>query len=255
VTSTASVALIDEPKAIVGVGMKMFLGYAESLRYLTDLAAAAGRLETVSLFVLPSLPLMPAAKELFAKTGIAYGAQDGHWQDSGPHTGSVSPAMLAELGCSLMEVGHAERRRDFGEDNAMTGRKAAAAARWGLVPLVCVGEQHETAQAEVVVQRQVDAVFAELPDDGCPVVIAYEPVWAIGAERTATAEHVERVVHVIRAVGAGRKGTVKVVYGGSVVPERVGVILAAGADGVFASRSVLSLPKLERVIAQATRPA
>lgn len=233
----------------------MFLGYGESLQYLTDLAAAAAALEAVSLFALPSFPLLPAAQELFAGTGIGYGAQDGHWEDSGPHTGSVSPAMLAELGCSVMEVGHAERRKDFGEDDAMAGRKTAAAARWGLVPLVCVGEQHETAQAEVVVRHQVEAVVAELPDDGCPVVFAYEPVWAIGADRPAAAEHVARLVSAIRAVSADRAGQVKVVYGGGVVPQEVAAILAAGADGIFASRSVLTLPKLEQVIAEATLPA
>jgi triosephosphate isomerase len=162
--------------------------------------------------------------------------------------------MLAELGCTFVEVGHAERRRDFGEDDAMTGRKAAAAARRGLVPIVCVGELHSGDDPERVVRGQVDTVLERLADDDAPIVVAYEPVWAIGAERPADADRVGRVVRVVRAAAAGRAGPLRVLYGGSVVPEEVPGILGAGADGVFASRSMLTLAGLERVVAAATRP-
>jgi triosephosphate isomerase len=233
---------------IVGIGMKMYLGYAESLAYLRELAAASGRLQGVSLFVLPPFPVLAAARELLAGTRIAYGAQDGHWEDAGPHTGSVSAVMLAELGCSLMEVGHAERRRDFGEDDAMTGRKAAAATRAGLVPVICVGELDTSGDAEGVVRRQVEAVLGAVGEDAAPLAIAYEPVWAIGAERPAGPEHIARVLDVIRSAGAGRRGRFTVLYGGGVMPEQVAEILAAGADGVFASRSGLDLTRLQRVV-------
>lgn len=178
---------------LVGVGMKMYLGYEESLRYLAELAAAAADLRSACLFVLPPFALLPGSRELLAGTGIAHGAQDCHWEDFGPHTGSISPPMLAELGCSLVEVGHAERRRDFGEDDAMTARKAAAASRRGVLPLVCVGEQRRTAEAREIVRRQVDAVLADLRHDA-PVAIAYEPAWAIGADHPADAAHLEAAV-------------------------------------------------------------
>jgi triosephosphate isomerase len=222
---------------IVGVGMKMYLGYDESLRYLADVARAGAR--DVSLFVLPSFPVLPAAGRLLAGTGIAYGAQDGHWEDAGPHTGSVSPAMLAELGCTYVEVGHAERRRDFGEDDAMTARKAAAAARHGLTPIVCVGELREDDDPVEVVRRQLD------PIGDHPLVVAYEPVWAIGAKQPADPERIARVVEAIPRS--------PILYGGSVTPAEVAAILATGADGVFASRSMLTLAGLERVVAAATR--
>jgi triosephosphate isomerase len=230
---------------IVGVGMKMYLGYEASLRYLADVARAAPR--CVSLFVLPSFPVLPAAGRLLAGTGIAYGAQDGHWEDFGPHTGSVSAAMLAELGCTFVEVGHAERRRDFCEDDAMTARKAAAVARHNLVPIVCVGEWHERDDAVTVVKTQLDPVLEHVEDK--PLVVAYEPVWAIGAKQPADAERVGRVVRAVRELTSA-----DILYGGSVVPDEVAGILGAGADGVFASRSMLTLAGLERVVAAATRP-
>jgi L-erythrulose 1-phosphate isomerase len=221
---------------IVGVGMKMYLGYEASLRYLADVARLAPR--DVSLFVLPSFPVLPAARELLAGTGVAYGAQDGHWADAGPHTGSVSPAMLAELGCTYVEVGHAERRRDFCEDDDMTARKAAAAARHGLVPIVCVGELREQDDPVEVVSTQLE------PLGHYPMIVAYEPVWAIGARQPADPERIARVVEAIR--------TRPILYGGSVTPDEVPAILATGADGVFASRSMLTVEGFERVVA-ATR--
>lgn len=230
----------------------MHLGYADSRHYLTALAAAAPRLESVSLFVLPSFPVLAAAREALAGTQIAVGAQDGHWEDSGPHTGSVSAAMLAEIGCELMEVGHAERRRDFGEDDAMIARKAVAAANHRLVPVVCVGETTAGDEAVEVVGRQLEPVLAELPGNA-RLVIAYEPVWAIGANRTASAEHVAPVLSAVREACRSRSGLTRILYGGSVVPEGAREMIDAGADGVFASRSALTLPGLERLVAAVAR--
>jgi len=235
-------AAIDRSRPIVGVGMKMYLGHAGSLRYLAELAEAAPRLAAASVFVLPSFPVLAEARDVLRGSGIAHGAQDGHWEDSGPHTGSVSPAMLAELGCSLVEVGHAERRRDFGEDDAMTARKAAGAAGAGLVPIVCVGENENGDGAETAVAAQLRPVLAALPA-AAEVVIAYEPVWAIGADRPAPPDHVAGVLGAIRA-----ETDAPVLYGGAVAPGQIAAILAAGADGVFASRSALTLPGLEAIV-------
>lgn len=239
--------LFDPGLTIVGVGMKMMLGYAESLRFLGGIAAAAPRMDGVALFVLPSFPVLPMARELLTGTGIAWGAQDGHWEDAGAHTGSVSAAMLAELGCALMEIGHAERRRDFAEDDAMVARKAAAASRSGLLPLICVGEREVRSDARDIVRRQVLAALGGLPEDA-PAVVAYEPVWAIGAAYPAGVDHVEAMVAAIRATVADRAGPVRILYGGGVTEEQATALLATGADGIFASRSLLDLSRLERVV-------
>jgi len=131
-------------RPLVGAGLKMFLGYAETIGYLRELAASAAEFDGVSVFVLPSFPVLAAARELLAGSPVRYGAQDAHWEESGAYTGCVSPAVLRELGCTFVEVGHAERRHLFGESDDMVARKALAAVRCGLEPIVCVGEEHET---------------------------------------------------------------------------------------------------------------
>jgi triosephosphate isomerase len=235
-------------RAIVGIGLKMHLGYAATLDYLGSLAAAQERLADVEVFVLPSFPMIPAARALLADTQIAYGAQDGHWVDAGPHTGSVAPGTLAELGCTMMEVGHAERRRDFGEDDVMTGMKAAAALRWGLTPIICVGEQSKSADAPRIVADQVRSTFEHIPVRSGPIIVAYEPVWAIGCNEAAPPLRIRAVVEAIRSAVAWRDTDTRIVYGGGVTATNARGILDAGADGVFASRALIDVADVEELV-------
>ena len=215
-------------RPLVGAGLKMFLGYAETIGYLRELAASAAEFDGVSVFVLPSFPVLAAARELLAGSPVRYGAQDAHWEESGAYTGCVSPAVLRELGCTFVEVGHAERRHLFGESDDMVARKALAAVRCGLEPIVCVGEEHQT--------------------DGAAAAIAYEPVWAIGAETAADPERVAGVVAEVRRRAAGRDGDLRILYGGSVRPGEIAGLLAAGVDGVFVGRAATAVSGLREVI-------
>ena len=235
-------------RPLVGAGLKMFLGYAETIGYLRELAASAAEFDGVSVFVLPSFPVLAAARELLAGSPVRYGAQDAHWEESGAYTGCVSPAVLRELGCTFVEVGHAERRHLFGESDDMVARKALAAVRCGLEPIVCVGEEHETdGAAPTIVGDQVTAVLAPLPS-AADVVIAYEPVWAIGAEAAADPERVAGVVAEVRRRAAGRDGDLRILYGGSVGPGEIAGLLAAGVDGVFVGRAATAVSGLREVI-------
>src|SRR5512141_1868504 len=185
---------------LVGVSAKMYLGYQDSLAWLEQLrhevdirpALAAGR---VVPFVIPSFPLLPAAAGLLAGSPRLLGAQNCGWAD-GPWTGEVAPSMLAELGVRLVEIGHAERRRHFGEDDAMIARKVRAAGAAGLTPLLCVGEPHggSAAAAADFVFRQIRSAVEGDWDRAEGIVIAYEPVWAIGAAEPADAGYVSDVV-------------------------------------------------------------
>jgi triosephosphate isomerase len=240
-------APLDQP--LVGAGLKMFLGYAETVRYLWSLAEFADEFEGVSVFVLPSFPALAQARLALTGSRVLYGAQDGHWEERGPYTGAVSPAMLRELGCTFMEVGHAERRQQFSEDDSMVGRKAAAAARCGLIPIVCVGEEHEGIDALARVCAQARAALTALGDDAA-VVFAYEPVWAIGAKSVADPGHVADVVDALRLLVAGRSGSVRILYGGSVSPGHVERLLDAGIDGLFVARSALRVDDLRRIVAK-----
>jgi triosephosphate isomerase len=232
---------------LVGVSLKMFLGYAESQRYLTAVADSASGFTGVGVFVLPSFPLIAEAATALRGTAVAYGAQDGHWEQEGAFTGCVSPSLLRELGCTFMEVGHAERRRLFGEDDAMAARKAGAAVRAGLVPVVCIGEQHAEDDAAGLAVAQACAVLAELPADAT-VVIAYEPIWAIGAEAPADERHIALVASALRASTSSRPGSVRLLYGGSVAAGRVGEIMRAGLDGVFVGRGALAIDGLRGIV-------
>ena len=235
-------------RPIVGAGLKMFLGYAETIGYLRELAASAAEFDGVSVFVLPSFPVLAAARELLAGSPVRYGAQDAHWEESGAYTGCVSPAVLRELGCTFVEVGHAERRHLFGESDDMVARKALAAVRCGLEPIVCVGEEHETDGAPAtIVGDQAAAVLAPLPS-AADVVIAYEPVWAIGAETAADPERVAGVVAEVRRRAAGRDGDLRILYGGSVGPGEIAGLLAAGVDGVFVGRAATAISGLRELI-------
>jgi triosephosphate isomerase len=236
-------------RPVVGAGLKMFLGYAETVGYLRELAGSAGDFDGVSVFVLPSFPVLAAAQELLAGSPVRYGAQDAHWEEAGAYTGCVSPAVLHELGCTFVEVGHAERRRLFRESDDMVARKALAAVRCGLEPIVCVGEEWRAANgaAAAVVGDQAAALLGALPDEA-DLVIAYEPVWAIGAEAAADPRHVAGVAAEIGRRASGRAGDVRILYGGSVRPGDVAGLLAAGVDGLFVGRAAIPLSGFREIV-------
>lgn len=164
---------------------------------------------------------------------ILLGAQNCHWEDSGAYTGEVSPSMLSRLKCSYVIVGHSERRALFGETDEVVNRKAKAVFAAGMTPIVCVGEtleQRDAGQAEAVVSGQVKGSLAGLTQDQLnQLVVAYEPVWAIGTGRTASPEDADETCGVARAAVAALGGdadTVRIQYGGSVKPGNVKDLMA-----------------------------
>jgi triosephosphate isomerase len=230
----------------VGVSLKMYLGVEETRRWLEAVARVPRG--GVELFVLPTFLSLEAAHGILGGTGVRLGAQDVFWDERGPFTGEVSPSMLREVGCHYVAVGHAERRRLFGEDDAVTARKAAAAAEAGLVPVVCVGEteRSDSAAAAGECARQVRAALRALPD-GAAAVVAYEPVWAIGAAAPAPAEHVVRVARRLRPLLERRQGETRLLYGGSAGPGAF-ASLADAVDGLFLGRFAHDVGNLGRVL-------
>lgn len=224
----------------IGVSSKMYMGYADSLRWLRQLrhevdtrpALAAGR---VVPFVIPSFPVLPAAASILEGSPLLLGAQNSGWAD-GPWTGEVAPSMLAELGVTLVELGHAERRRHFHEDNAMVAQKVAAAWTAGMTPLLCVGElEHaEPAAAAHVVYEQIAAAVGDW-DSAADLVIAYEPVWAIGAPEPAHPAYISAVVQALRDLLAQPQlAALPIIYGGSAKPGLLPEL--TGVSGLFLGR-------------------
>ena len=185
--------------------------------------AKAAEHKEVDVALFPPFPWLLGVHELLEDSKVELGGQDCHWEESGAFTGAVSAAMLAQI-CGWVIVGHSERRLLFGETDEGVARKAAAAMKAGLAVIVCVGEtllEYESHETEEVVDRQVRAGLAEISaDDSTRLVIAYEPIWAIGTGRNADPEHAYKTMRLIRktvgtVIGAGASRKIRVLYGGS----------------------------------------
>jgi triosephosphate isomerase len=225
----------------IGVSLKAYLGYWETLRWASAVAeiARSRSNSSIELFVLPAFPALAPVRDILTGSGVAVGSQDIAADDAGNQTGEVTGAMLAEAGCHYAEVGHAERRQQFGETEKVVAAKTAAALRHKLVPVLCLGEPTrldiDGAVEESV--RQLRHALADVPPDtpGGRVITAYEPHWAIGAAEPAPDEHIKAVVAGLRrAVSLLAPGS-SVIYGGSAGPGLL-TRLADGVDGLFLGR-------------------
>jgi len=210
----------------------------------------------------PSFPLLPAVVAALAGSEVTVGAQDLHPADRGAHTGDVSGPQLLDAGCRWVLCGHSERRRDHAESDELIARKVAAATRHGLVPLLCVGEtreQREAGETLAVLERQLTRGLSPLsPQSGVPgeragLVIAYEPVWAIGTGLTASPETAQEAHQFLRAAAAGLAGedaAVTLLYGGSVTPANAaGLIAQPDVDGFLVGGASLDPRQFLAIIA------
>jgi triosephosphate isomerase (TIM) len=217
---------------------KMNLNHLEAIALVQKLAftLTPEDLAACEVVVLPPFVDLRSVQTLVDgdKLQIRYGAQDLSPHDSGAYTGDISGAMLAKIGCSYAVVGHSERRQHHGEDDAVVGSKVQAAARHGLVPVLCVGEGLEVRRAGRQVEHcltQLDAALDGVPADVVrTLVVAYEPVWAIGTGEVATPDDAQEVCASLRARLAERHGGdladgVRVLYGGSVKSSNAAALL------------------------------
>jgi triosephosphate isomerase len=243
-------------RCIVGAGIKMYLSYWETIEWLEGMKARAAGLGKVGVFVLPTFPALGVAQKTLAGTGVLFGAQDTHWEERGPFTGEVSPLILRELGCTFIEIGHAERRAMFGETDEWVRRKASAVLKQGLVPLICIGERKEQRTdlaIDLTIQQMREALggysgIEKVPGPGA-VVIAYEPVWAIGVDKSAPVDHIESVVAAIRdELTTLWSGASAVLYGGSVNPSQADKLIQTGVDGLFVGRAALNIDEFFEII-------
>jgi triosephosphate isomerase len=194
---------------------------------------------------------------------VALGAQHCHWEEKGAFTGEVSPTMLAKLNVSYVIAGHSERRQLFGEDDEMVNRKVKAILAAGMTPILCCGEtleEREAGQTEERVGSQVRAGLAGVPKEQVAgLVVAYEPIWAIGTGRTATPEDAQATCATVRAVvaevaGAAAGGAVRIQYGGSVKPSNAAELLGQpDVDGALVGGASLDPDDFARIIQSITK--
>ncbi len=237
---------------LIGTSSKMNLTSTEAATYLDALVPLVGDVEDRRLFVLLPFTSIWVARERLTGTDVSWGAQDVHPEDAGAHTGDVSAPMLADLGCSYVEIGHHERRRDHGETDESVAAKVEATQRWGMTALVCVGEARRIPLDDVVAGLAEQLRRLTATDPG-RLVIAYEPAWAIGVgAESAPAPWVDSVHAAIRGILAAAIPTgaaIPIIYGGSVAPASASDLLAQpSVDGLFVGRQALD-PRVFAAIA------
>jgi triosephosphate isomerase len=220
---------------IIAANWKMHKTPAEAIGFAKEFAELVRDVRGVEIVIAPPYPaLSELSHALAGNTGIALAAQNVHPEPSGAYTGEVSVGMLSELGCRYVIVGHSERRALFGENDEFISAKLRAVQDGGLRPILCVGEsleQREAGQTFDVVAGQLDGSLAELDAErAAELVVAYEPVWAIGTGRTATPEIAQEVHAFIRGRLQERLGgtadEIRIQYGGSVKPENAATLMA-----------------------------
>lgn len=222
-------------KVIIAGNWKMNNTISEALKLLTSIRYHLKTMpENVEVVVIPPFTSLYSLGISIQDSTIKLGAQDVFWEDGGAYTGEVSGPFLKDVGCSYVVVGHSERRKYFGDTDEIVNKKIFAALRNELVPIACVGEtldERESGRHKEVVEKQVKEGFAGMHTrDAENVIVAYEPVWAIGTGKTATPDQAQEMHHFIRNLiekifDAPTAGKIRIIYGGSVKPSNSAELL------------------------------
>jgi triosephosphate isomerase len=224
-----------ERRPLIVANWKMNKTVDESLDFIEMfLPMVSGAQDVDVVLAPPFISLMPASRAL-AGSSVALAAQNMHWEESGAYTGEVSPVMLMDIGCRYVILGHSERRQFFGEGDGEVSRKVLAAMREGIIPILCVGEtlgERDYGRTFDTVGGQIGGGLADVElENGQELVLAYEPVWAIGTGKTASPEEAQEVHSFARGQLAGIFGnniaeSIRILYGGSVKPENAGTLMS-----------------------------
>ena len=241
-------------KFFIGTSWKMNKTNEEAVAYIRELAGEIGKLEgmqEVQLFVLPPFTAVKDVADTIrdAKLPVLYGAQNVCWAENGAWTGEVSADMLKALGCSLVEVNHQERRKYFNETNETANLKIRQILKYGMRPIVCFGDEVrcEWPETQGFLQKQMDELLMDVPaDQASDIILAYEPMWAIGKAAAAPVEVIDKVHSFIRGILTQKYGetvsaSVRILYGGSVTVQNArSVMQVLDVDGLFIGRAALT---------------
>lgn len=234
---------MTEPQVWVGTSWKMNKTLAEARAFVSGLPRQAD--PRIQRFVIPPFTAVREVKSMLADTTVKVGAQNMHWADEGAWTGEVSPLMLRDCNLDIVELGHSERREFFNETDETVGLKVEAAVRHGLIPLICIGEtlaEREAGRAQEILSAQVAGALSKLSDaqKTSTILLAYEPVWAIGANGIpATSDYADaRQAEMIATAETILNRRIPCLYGGSVNPGNAAELVACPhIDGLFIGRS------------------
>ncbi|MGA2025956.1 MAG: triose-phosphate isomerase [Syntrophobacteraceae bacterium] len=245
-------------KPLIAANWKMYKTVTEAISFVKSVQEETGPCTDREVVITPAFTALNAVRGILKQQGYGLAAQNCHWEEKGAFTGEISPIMLKDLGCEYVIVGHSERRHLFGETDETVRLKTGAVFKAGMVPVVCVGEvldQREQGKTFEVVAGQIEGALNALsPMQAERLVIAYEPVWAIGTGRTATPAQAQEVHAFIRETIASlfNKGVEKrarILYGGSVKPSNIDELMAEpDVDGALVGGASLEVGSFKRLV-------
>jgi triosephosphate isomerase len=244
-------------RPVIAANWKMYKTVREAEAFVDAFLPRVAGARDVEIVLAPPFPALAAVGRRLAGSAVALAAQNVNPEKQGAFTGEVSAPMLLDVGCAWCIVGHSERRTLYGESDAFVARKAAALLEHGIRPIVCVGEtleQRERGRTEAVVQEQLAASLAAVPAErAAEVVVAYEPIWAIGTGKTATPDLAQQVHALIRSALSERFGglaeRIRIQYGGSVKPDNAASLLAQkDIDGALVGGASLEPESFAQIV-------
>ena len=241
-------------KPIIAGNWKMYKTLTEAVDFARELKPQVAEVHDRSIVVCAPYPVLKDVCDVVCSTNVGLGAQDLFWEDEGAYTGEVSAPMLKAVGCQYVIIGHSERRQYFGETDETVNKKLFSAIKHNLIPIVCIGEtleQREKNETLKVIERQVDGGFKNVNNSHWDsIVIAYEPVWAIGTGKTATPQQAQEVHAYIRKLLPRKVASqVRILYGGSVKPENIEELMAQpDIDGGLVGGASLKVDSFVKLI-------
>jgi triosephosphate isomerase (TIM) len=245
-------------RRVIAGNWKMYKTQAETRAFFSAFLPLVSGVKRCDIVIAPPFTAISAAAEAARGSNVAIGAQDVFWEEEGAFTGEIAPPMLTEAGCRYVIIGHSERRQFFGETEQTVAKKIKAAVAAGLTPIVCVGElsQHrEAGQTEEVCRTQfAGGPGALTPEEFSRILIAYEPVWAIGTGKTATPEIVAAVHRFLRKCAekkfsSDKARALRILYGGSVKPDNIqGLMAQEELDGALVGGASLDAKSFASIV-------
>jgi triosephosphate isomerase len=243
---------------ILAGNWKMHMKVDEASTLAREIAEASDDVTDREVMIAPPFTALGAVTEAVKGSPVQVGSQNVCWEEKGAFTGEISPAMLTDLGCTMAIIGHSERRHIFGESDALINKRIAGALSFGLIPVLCIGEQlseREAGQTMQVLETQVKNGLANIEiEDPAKIVVAYEPVWAIGTGKTASNEQAQEAHAFVRGVLAqlyekNIASQIRILYGGSVNPGNVDSLMRQqDVDGALVGGAALKADSFSRII-------
>ena len=245
-------------RPLIAGNWKMHLNIAEAVELAKAVAAEAAACADRDVMIAPPYTALAAVADAVKGTPLFLAAQNVAWEAQGAFTGEIAPPMLTDIGARMAIIGHSERRHIFLEDDAMVNRRLRAALQFGLIPVLCLGEkldEREAGQTFAVLERQLRGGLADVAAaDAAKVVVAYEPVWAIGTGKTATTEQAQEAHAFLRKLlvemyDKTLAESLRILYGGSVKPDNIDALMAqADIDGALVGGAALKIDSFKRII-------